>query len=598
MQKMEQNRKQVDFICYLCPVLLNRKKNEMKMKMPLVALGCLLCFTVYGQIAMNQLGFYSHAPKKAAVIFTPDVTQYKIVTETGKEVYKGKLSEPVRSKNSSLTVCQADFTQLTKPGRYRLVAGKQESGLFTVGDLVFGDVSKAVLKAFYYQRASEPLKVEHAGRWARPAGHPDTQVEIHPSAASPERPAGTIIASPGGWYDAGDYNKYIVNSGITAATLLSAYEDFPSYYRQLDVHIPETGNGIPDVLNEVLCNLRWMLTMQDPDDGGVYHKCTNASFDGMVMPGVSRDARYAVQKSTAAALNFTAVMAQASRVSGKFPNELPGLADSCLLAAQQAWKWALLHPDILYNQFVMNTLFQPAILTGEYGDFHLDDEWFWAASEMYATTLEARYKTKAKEYLTDKWEIPSWNQVYMLGVYTMLRIKDREFTPVFTDKLIEMAGLFAASVSTNAFGVVMGQSPADFVWGSNAVAANQGILLIQAYRLTDHIKYLHAALDNVDYLLGRNATGYCFVTGFGSKRVMHPHHRPSEADGIDDPVPGLLSGGPNPGMQDGCKYPFTDPERAFVDVMESYASNEIAINWNAPAVYLLNAVEAEKAKWR
>jgi len=567
-------------------------------KMKLLALSLIVCITGYGQVEINQLGFYNKAPKTAAVISDPDVKEFKIVTEKGKEVFKGKLSEAVPSKNSSLTVCQADFTKLTKSGQYRLVAGKQESGVFTIGDQAFGNVAKAVLKAFYYQRVSEPLEARHAGRWARPAGHPDTEVEVHPSAATPERPAGTIISSPGGWYDAGDYNKYIVNSGITTATLLSAYEDYPQYFRQLDVNIPETGNGIPDLLNEILCNLRWMLTMQDPNDGGVYHKCTNAFFDGMVMPGVTKDTRYVVQKSTAAALNFTAVTAQASRIFAQFPKELPGLADRCLLAAKQSWEWALQHPNILYNQFAMGRQFQPAIVTGAYGDFRLDDEWFWAATEMYATTLDPQYKAKAKEYLTDKWEVPSWNQVYMLGVYTLLRIKDTEFTPAFSDKLIEMADNFVASVSTNAFGVVMGQNRSDFVWGSSAVAANQGILLMQAFLLTRDIKYLNAALTNADYLLGRNATGYCFVTGFGSKRVMHPHHRPSEADGIDDPVPGLLSGGPNPGMQDKCEYPFTDPERAFVDVMESYASNEIAINWNAPAVYLFNAIEAERGKWK
>jgi endoglucanase len=112
--------------------------------------------------------------------------------------------------------------------------------------------------------------------------------------------------------------------------------------------------------------------------------------------------------------------------------------------------------------------------------------------------------------------------------------------------------------------------------------------------LTKDQKYVISALSNLDYLLGRNATSYCFITGIGSKSPMHPHHRQSTADGIDEPVPGLLVGGPNPGRQDGCKYEFTEPETAYLDNMGAYASNEIAINWNAPFVYLSWAIEASK----
>jgi endoglucanase len=138
----------------------------------------------------------------------------------------------------------------------------------------------------------------------------------------------------------------------------------------------------------------------------------------------------------------------------------------------------------------------------------------------------------------------------------------------------------------------MGGRKTDFTWGSNANAANQGILLIRVYLITHDQKYLDAALGNLEYICGRNATGYCFITGIGSFSTKHPHHRPSVADGITDPVPGFLAGGPNPGEQDHCHYDFHEPETAYVDSDCAYASNEIAINWNAPLVYLANAVEA------
>ena len=160
--------------------------------------------------------------------------------------------------------------------------------------------------------------------------------------------------------------------------------------------------------------------------------------------------------------------------------------------------------------------------------------------------------------------------------------------------VLAIADTFVQKMNVNAFKTIMGQSAKDFIWGSNSVAANQGILLINAYLISKNKKYLDAALTNVDYILGRNATGYSFITGIGSKTPMHPHHRPSIADGVIEPVPGLLAGGPNPGRQDGCVYEFTETETAYTDVDCSYASNEIAINWNAPLVYLLNAMNALK----
>ena len=161
---------------------------------------------------------------------------------------------------------------------------------------------------------------------------------------------------------------------------------------------------------------------------------------------------------------------------------------------------------------------------------------------------------------------------------------------------MNIANQYIGKVPANAFQTVMGQSARDFNWGSNSNAANQGILLVKAYLISGDKKYIHHALSNVDYILGRNATGYCFVTGLGSKPPMNPHHRQSVSDGIVEPVPGLLVGGPNPGMQDKCVYQFKEPETAYLDQSCSYASNEIAINWNAPLVYLTNAIEALKYK--
>jgi endoglucanase len=551
-------------------------------------------------IRLNQIGFYPQAPKLAVVI---GAAEGKFtVREPGKKkaVFKGKLGESRQSPFSNKTTRVADFSALTKPGTYVLeVPGTGTSYPFDIKDNVHEAASKAAIKGYYFQRLSMPLEEKYAGKWARPMGNPDTDVKIHPSAEGPGRPTGTSISSPGGWLDAGDYNKYIVNSGITMGTLLSAYEDFPEYYYQLDLSIPESYNQLPDLLDEVLWNLRWMLTMQDPADGGVYHKLTNASFDGMIMPDKAIKTRFVVQKSTAAALDFAAVMAQASRVYKRYDQQLPGLADSCLIAAQRAWGWAKVNPDVEYDQNALNKTFDPDVVTGAYGDRQLQDEFIWAACELYVTTRSEAYYTEVNLYTDDKMPLPSWAQVRLLGYYSLLRFAS-ELPPIAQKdmdqlgrRVVAMADSLIEGMNAHYLHTLMGQKKSDYVWGSSAVAANQGVAVLQAFRLTKQVKYLDAALMNLDYLLGRNGTGYSFLTGFGDKQVMHPHHRPSIADGIAEPVPGLLSGGPNPGKQDKCTTYTSDiADEAFTDDDCSYASNEIAINWNAPLVYLVGGIEA------
>ncbi|MDQ6889155.1 MAG: glycoside hydrolase family 9 protein, partial [Bacteroidota bacterium] len=508
------------------------------------------CQNVTSQIKLNQLGFYPNAPKIAIVIGDTIPTKFYITSTNLRDtVFTGNLSDEKQSAYSSTKTRIADFSPVRAKGSFVVcIHGVGHSYVFEINDNVNRNVAIATLKGFYYQRASMPLEEKYAGRWHRSAGHPDDVVYVHPSAATSERPAGTIISTLGGWYDAGDYNKYMVNSGITMGTLFSAYEDFPDYFKKLITNIPESGNGVPDILNEVIYNLRWMLTMQDPNDGGVYNKCTNASFDGMVMPGVTKTPRFVVQKGTAASLDFAAVTAQATRILRNYKRQLPGLADSCLSASEKAWAWALLHPNLAYNQSAMNQQFKPEITTGGYGDRNFNDEWFWAASELYITTMSKRYVDTIKSHIKDNINIPSWANVAMLGYYSLLRFNEElsSLNPIdialMKNTVMDIANGYINHVPANAFATVMGQSVRDFSWGGNSVAANQGILLIKAYLLSGEKKYVDYALSNLDYLLGRNATGYGFITGIGSKSPMFPHHRQSTADGITDPIPGLMSG--------------------------------------------------------
>jgi endoglucanase len=133
----------------------------------------------------------------------------------------------------------------------------------------------------------------------------------------------------------------------------------------------------------------------------------------------------------------------------------------------------------------------------------------------------------------------------------------------------------------------------DYAWGSNGVVAGYGRQLLVANAVAPDGSYVNAAKENLHYLLGRNAFALSWVTQLGSNPYRHPHHRPSGSDKNADPWPGLLSGGPNANRQDAPTKSLPDlpPARIYVDDQDSYASNEIAINWQGALVFLLAGVQ-------
>ncbi|OYT90036.1 MAG: cellulase [Burkholderiales bacterium PBB6] len=546
---------------------------------------------------MNQLGFLPGA-SKWAVLPAASGEHFEVRrTDTGMVVLKGDATAAALWAPSGDQVRLADLSAVQAPGRYELrwsapTTSQQQPAArqtFTIHPKAYEALVDASLKAFYFNRAGTALLPQHAGPWARPAGHPDNRVLVHASAASPGRPAGTVISSPKGWYDAGDYNKYIVNSGISTYTLLAAWEHFPAFFKARGVGIPETGNGIPDVLNEALWNLDWMLTMQDPADGGVYHKLTDLRFDGMQLPHLSKAERYVVQKSTAGTLDFAAVMAVASRVMAKFEAQRPGLSARMLVASRSAWQWAQAHPDVVYRQ--------PAdVVTGEYGDGKLSDEHAWAAAELYITTRDEQY-LGALRSLAPAMGVPGWGDVNGLAWISLAHHR-AHLTPAAEQLGIErhvtdLARSLTARWQASAWRLSIVSE--DFVWGSNAVALNQAMVLLQGYRLTGDDRQLAAAQALLDYVLGRNPMALAMVTGQGTRSPLHPHHRISEGDGVAAPVPGFIVAGPNPGRDDAkdcpVSYASAAPAKAYLDHVCSYASNEVAINWNAPLVYVATALQ-------
>jgi endoglucanase len=552
-----------------------------------IILLCLLLPAVFasaaGLVTVNQVG-YLPSERKVAYIASAADSFYVIDTVSQKKLLAGAVQlRRLQDKTSGMDVYAADFTALTRPGSYAIqVPGVGSSYTFKVLAGVYKDLYAKSLKGFYFQRCGKELVPALALLYYHPACHLQDGY-FHASTGLSGQSKAT-----GGWHDAGDYGKYIVNGGISIGTMLMAYEAFPRCFAADSLKIPESGNGVPDLLDEVRYELEWFFTMQAAD-GGVYHKLTRVNFEAVIMPQKDTDKRYFMPVSSAATANFAAVLAQAGRIYRPFDK---AFADSCAAKAERAWSWLEAHPNIVPAGGFKNP---NGVVTGEYGDSNDQDERLWAAAELWRTTRKQSCHTwylghyAALNLFASEM---SWGSLAPLAHLTYLfdpsPLADQGVRKALKEALEKFANSMLIQQGSSGFNYLL--KPGEFNWGSNSRALNRAILLVMAGELGSKSAWREVALDQLHYMLGANPLNFSFISGVGSASMKNPHHRPSWADNVPAPVPGLLAGGANQYLNDPTLTAqftsATPPALCYVDNADSYASNEICINWNAPLVFL------------
>jgi endoglucanase len=538
-------------------------------------------------IKVDQVGYPLDGPKVALVTAPATTFQVRRANDSI-SVFHGTLSPPAFDANSGDQVQAADFTGLQQAGTYYIdIPGLGRSWNFAIGANVFDRTYYLAIRAFYGQRCGTAVDL---GREFPGYSHAicHQHGEFHPSSGS-SGPKNNV----GGWHDAGDYGRYMVNSGVATGTLLWAWELFGQKAKHISLSIPETGNGMPDLLNEIRWNLEWMLNMQDAD-GGAWHKQTSDHFPGFIMPEKDTlpseiiGTGSAPYKSTCATADLAAVAAIAARIYQPYDGKF---AVRTLEAAKRAWAWTERYPDVTFKN--------PAgVSTGEYGDASCRDERLWAAAELWRTTGEAAYQEyflhHYVEFLPslDSPPVENWKDMgaMALRAYVISPRKGADASAVKAIRGHALASAYAVVERTHANPYLVSLGAKDYVWGSNSVAAQYGMDLLIANLLSPDEKFVNAARDNLHYLLGRNTFSLSWVSQVGNHPFRHPHHRPSGAGKSAEPWPGLLSGGPNANRQDPVLAVLPanlPPAKNYVDELASYGSNEVAINWQALLVFLL-----------
>ncbi len=561
---------------------------------------------VLPKVRVNQLGYIPRLSKIATFKSTSATAlDWQLVNDSGATLSFGKTKVFGEDKDAGELVHQIDFSNYMQPGKaLRLHVGTELSDPFDIRPDIYRKLKYDAFAFFYQQRSGIDIVMPYAGseKWAHPAGHMlDKNV-----ACAPGMNCKYTLDVAGGWYDAGDHVKYVVNGGIAVWTLLNWYERTRSFGVSINdfgdgkFAIPENSNRVPDLLDEVRWELEFLIKMQVPPgsdlSGMAHHKIHGEIWTPIpTAPNSDVTRRFLRPPSTAATLNLAAAGAQCSRV---FKDVDAGFSNRCLASAERAWQAAELHPHVYAPGGDKEG-------GGPYSDTDVTDEKYWAAAELFITTGEEKYLKAARQsphYLKMPMQAGggvssfSWSSVAGCGTVSLATVPSnlsRVDVEAARKNVVSAAQHYLDASKRSGYRVPLPAVGGRYPWGSNSFVLNNGVVLALAYDYTKQQVFLDGALDALNYILGRNPMAKSYVTLYGTRPLQNPHHRfwACQADPqFPCPPPGIISGGPNSGAEDpaaqaaglgGCA-----PQKCYLDNIESWSTNEVAINWNAPLAWL------------
>ncbi len=554
------------------------------------------------KIQVNQVGYLPDQAKHATLVSDATTAQaWSLRDSANKVVATGQSTPKGVDAGSGDPVHQIDFSSFRTAGTgYTLTVGDEASFPFDITTSPYAKLRYDSLAFFYHQRSGIPIEAKYVGdTYARAAGH----LNVAPNQGDNNVPCradlncGYTLDVRGGWYDAGDHGKYVVNGGISAWQVLNTYERAVAVgdakaLGDGSLKIPEQANGVPDILDEARWEVEFLLKMQAPS-GLVHHKIHDANWTALpTLPAQDAQARRLSAVSTAATLNTAAVAAQAARLWKTID---PTFSAKALAAAEKAYTAAKANPNLIADP-------NDGTGGGSYSDGTVSDEFYWAAAELFATTGGAAYRAdvtgsplyKGASLNTRGFD---WGSTGPLGDVTLALVPNglpqadvTAIRSVFTTT----ADAHLAQIATQGYPAPYQTTDGSYDWGSNGLVANNAMVLALAHDFTGNAKYREGVYETMGYLLGRNPTSYSYVTGYGDQPVRNVHHR-HWANQLDATLPtappGVLSGGPNSALQDpiaarllpGCK-----PQKCFVDHIEAYSLNEVTVNWNSALAWVAN----------
>ncbi len=540
------------------------------------------------EIVLDQNGVPGHWPFDAFVVSPSGATlppQAEVVeVEPDRVVARVAVGRVKPDPQTGDLLATMRVPALRRPGRYVVRLGSLRSAAFTVGPEVLPSLERLLLRSFLLQRCGRALD--------------DRLTGLHHQACHLEdgalQGAGERWPAAGGWHDAGDYGKYVATAAVSIGRVLDAYERAPERYGFDDLDLPESGNGVPDVLDEMKVGLDWMLTMQR-FDGAVYRKVGGAEWPKRLLPEDDRQRRHVYGVTSPETAKAAAAWALAARL---YRVAQPEAAARYLAAARRAWGWLETQDQQVFDWRQGDDSgsgpYRSNEVDREESLLHDRDDRLWAATELAITTGEARWHEAAVGLARDApVNLYEWKDASLLAFTRLLwhpaLARHRALARQLGARIVKRAQAPLEQARRTGYRI----ANARFVWGSNKMTAEEGVILCLAHRLTRRPELLAAARDQLHYVLGRNHFGTSFVSGVGERSVRNVTHIFGEAAGVE--VPGLLVGGPNEAEQSGIAPRNLGP-RSWVDDRKSYATNEYAIDYSASLFGLVSLLRDDCAR--
>lgn len=559
------------------------------------------------RIRTNQVGFQPRQSKHvtiawgwpgdspAAAAASTDLRFQLVRLGSEEAVYSGELQDLGRDPDANERVLRGDFSGFSVPGIYQVrLPGRGLSRSFLIAEDALSTPLRLATRWLYLQRSGaakdDPVTgLRHGADYTQPARPRDASSgRGGKTAKDGAAKSGAAIDVSGGWWDAGDFGRYVPSGASTVMSLLYAYRINPGAFADGTLSIPESGNGVPDLLDELRWELRWLLKMQRPD-GAVHHKAATRRY-AQSMADADTQPILIYEVTTQATAQLAGALAAASidlrSIDATF-------ADMLLKAAERAWGFLRQQPQKLPPAGFKN----PDDPNG--GDYSVKDKdeselRMWAAASLFAATGAAEYDAAFR----DLWRKRDTTiAVYGLGwphggffamqAYLDSKSGDPALKSEIRQVMLSQARTILRVVEETPYRVALRGTTGTFGydWGSIGTLLNHATYLVLAHRIEPEPQFLDAAAAQLSWVLGANPLGKCFMTGIGHNPIRAPHHRPSFH--LGSAVPGAVGEGPN-AMNDGgdplLKRLFTDgvpAAKRYVDDAGSWATNEPTLYYNA-----------------